>query len=51
MPWLKAVEVLVLLAAGVAFCWWQWREADRALERSRRERKAREDAKERGPQA
>lgn len=52
MPWLKAVEVLVLLAAGVTFCWWQWRDASRAQEQSRRERQAREahEARQRGEQ-
>lgn len=42
MPWLKAVEVLVVLGAGAAFVWWQWRDVTRAQAQSRREREARE---------
>lgn len=42
MPWLKAVEVLVVVGAGAAFVWWQWRDVTRALAQSRREREARE---------
>lgn len=44
LPWLKAVEVLVLLGAGIAFCWWQLRDVTRERERSRHERQAREQA-------
>jgi protein-S-isoprenylcysteine O-methyltransferase Ste14 len=42
LPWLKAVEVLVVVVAGAAFVWWQWRDVTRAQEQSRREREARE---------
>lgn len=42
MPWLKAVEVLVLVLAGGLFVWWQWRDVSLAQARSRREREARE---------
>lgn len=47
MPLLKAVEVLVLAGAGVAFCWWQLRELDRERERTRRARQEAEAAAER----
>ncbi len=36
--WLKAIEVLVLLAAGAGFVWWQLRDVKRAQQRSRAER-------------
>lgn len=49
MPWLKAVEVLVLVLAGALFIWWQWRDVSRAQEQSRREREAREQAAHREP--
>lgn len=48
MPWLKAVEVLVVLGAGAAFVWWQWRDVTRAQAQSRREREAREARESRG---
>jgi hypothetical protein len=35
---LKALEVLLLLAAGAAVVWWQWRDVSRAQQRSRAER-------------
>jgi predicted negative regulator of RcsB-dependent stress response len=37
---LKLVEVLLLLAAGVLFAWWQFRDIRRAQEQSARERAA-----------
>jgi uncharacterized protein HemX len=36
--WLKAVEVLVLLAAGAGFVWWQLSDVKRAQQRSQAER-------------
>ena len=39
---LKAVEVLVLLAAGVGFVWWQLRDVSRARKQSRAEREQRQ---------
>jgi hypothetical protein len=38
----KWVEVVLLVLAGVAFAVWQLRDVNRALERSRAERRARE---------
>ncbi len=35
---LKAIEVLLLLAGGVAVVWWQWRDVNQAQQRSREER-------------
>ena len=35
---LKAIEVLLLLAAGGAVVWWQWRDVNQAQQRSRAER-------------
>ncbi len=45
----KAVEVLILLVAGVAFVWWQLRDVRIAQERTRREREAREAEAKRRP--
>ncbi len=44
---LKAVEVLVLLAAGVGFVWWQLRDESQAQKRSRAEREQRQAEPER----
>jgi len=38
---LKAIEVLLLLAGGVAVVWWQWRDVNQAQQRSREEREKR----------
>lgn len=42
LPLLKLVEVLVVVAAGGLFVWWQLRDVNRAQQASRREREARE---------
>ena len=39
---LKAIEVLLLLAGGVAVVWWQWRDVNQAQQRSREEREKRQ---------
>jgi hypothetical protein len=44
---LKAVEVLVLLAAGVGFVWWQLRDVSQAQKRSRAERERKQAEPER----
>lgn len=42
LPWLKWVEVLGVLVAGIGFGWWQLRDVRRAQEATRRARLARE---------
>jgi hypothetical protein len=44
---LKAIEVLLLLAAGAGFVWWQLRDVSRAQQRSRAEREEREQREQR----
>jgi hypothetical protein len=39
---LKAIEVLLLLAGGAAVVWWQWRDVNRAQQRSREARARRQ---------